>query len=129
MIAYAPYSNDVREVSLICDIRYSTNLFDRARQTLQTLLRKHKLPGTNYPADHDRRHISTSGTAKNAVSSLRLEPMGNRVDRCRSVTRAIRDFTSETRTAGHKLSSRPRAAPRVLYNDVTHGPTGLFSHL
>jgi len=42
---------------------------DRARQTQQTLLRKHKLPGTNFPADHDRRHISTSGNAKNAAIS------------------------------------------------------------
>jgi len=50
---------------------------DRARQTQQTLLRKHELPGTNFPADHDRRHISTSGTAKKAASSLRLKSMGN----------------------------------------------------
>ena len=80
---------------------------DRALQTQQTLLRKHKLPGTNFPADHDRRHISTSGTAKNAASSLRLESMGNRVDRCRKVVRAIRDFTAETQTAGDKLSTTP----------------------
>jgi len=59
-------------------------------------LQKHKLPGTNFPADHDRRHISNSGTAKNAASSLRLEPMVNGVDLCRSVEHAIRDFTSET---------------------------------
>jgi len=55
----------------------------------QTLLRKHKLPGTNFPADHERRHISTSGTAKNAASSLRLEPMGNRVDRTCYLAAAI----------------------------------------
>jgi len=68
-------------------------------------LQKHKLPGTNFPADHDRRHISTSGTGKNGASSLRLESMGNRVDRCRKVVRAIRDFTAETQAAGDKLSS------------------------
>ena len=84
---------------------------DRARQTQQTLLRKHKLPGTNFPADHDRRHISTSGTAKTAASSLRLKSMGNRVDRCRQAAGAIHDFTSETQTAGDKLLSRPRPTP------------------
>ena len=67
------------------------------------------------PAD-DRRPISTSGTAKYAASSLRPEPMGNRVDRCRSVARAIRDFTSETQTAGDKLSSRPRPTPSDTHN-------------
>ena len=46
-------------------------------------LQKHKLPGRDFPADHDRHHISTSGTAKNGASSLRLKSMGNRVDRCR----------------------------------------------
>jgi len=40
-----------------------------------------------------------------------LESMGNRVDRCLSVAQAIRDFTSETQTAGEKLSSRPRLTP------------------
>jgi len=68
-------------------------------------LQKHKLPGTNFPADHDRRHISTSGTAKNAASWLRLKSVGNRVDRCRKMVRAISDFTTETHTAGDKLSS------------------------
>jgi len=89
---------------------------DRARQTQhQTLLRKHELPGTNFPADHDRRHISTSVTAKNAASSLRLKSMGNRVDRCRYAARAIRDFTSETQTARDKVSSRPRPTPYFYF--------------
>ena len=74
-------------------------------------LQKHKLPRTNFTADHDRRHISTSGTPKNAASSLRLESMGNRVARCCLVVRAIRDFTAETQTAGDKLSSPPRPTP------------------
>ena len=51
-------------------------------------LQKHKLPGTSFPVDHDRRLISTSGTAKNHASLLRLEPRGNRVDRCRYAARA-----------------------------------------
>ena len=45
---------------------------DRARQTQQTLSRKHKLPGTDFPADHDRRHISTSANAEG--------PFGDNVD-------------------------------------------------
>jgi len=44
----------VREVSLILDILTfdirQTYTTDRALQTQQTLLRKHKLPGTNFPA-------------------------------------------------------------------------------
>jgi len=49
---------------------YTTN---RARRTQQILLRKRKLPGTNFPAEHDRRHISTFGTEKNDASSLRYD--------------------------------------------------------
>jgi len=62
---YVPtHGNDVCEVSLIFDIRYSTNLHHGPCASNATGI----VAGTNY--------ISTSGTAKNAASSLRLEPMG-----------------------------------------------------
>jgi len=106
---------DVREVRLIFDIQHS--IFDKfTPRTVRVKRNRHYCGNTNcwghnIPADHDRRHISTSGTAKNAASLLRLESMGNRVDRCRLVVRAIRDFTTETQTAGDKHSSRPRPTP------------------
>jgi len=72
---------------------------DRARKTQQTLLRKHKLPGTNFPADHDRRHISTSSTAKNAASSL----YGLRLWEIASIAAAQKHVRSAISLQKHKL--------------------------
>jgi len=71
--------NYVREVTLIglFDIWYSTNQHHGPCASNATdIVAETQTAGANFPADHDRRHISTSGTAKTAASSLRLKVNG-----------------------------------------------------
>jgi len=58
---------DIRHLTF--DIR-QTYTTDRALQTQQTLLRKHKLPGRNFPADHDRRRVRYREKRRQFVTAI-----------------------------------------------------------
>jgi len=66
---------------------------DLALQTQQTLFRKHKLPGTNFPADHF--HFRDREKRRQFVT---LESMGNRVDR----QKVVFDWTADITGTGDR---------------------------